>query len=882
MNGLHHVAMQQVSSSRAGRAVFLGLLTLLALLAAQIFNFRLTHENKIRTLNQDLASAAIDLSARFENTRDFLSRLSESLQEGTLSETTFIDLTEQHMHKNPEVIDIFAFDASGGLTWNSRGKTSSALAAFEPDRLRHAASPKDSKKMETTEGLSDMLAALPDASRIFKLEDGSYALSAVETSFRKSEFVGFFVAVIEVPFFVQMALKPGLKQAYSIQLKPKPLNWTLGDETENAILSERQDEADLNYKAATDVTIGGFHFEFEIIRLRENSLFFTIFLQALSAAFTLALLWSLFMLVRDNSRRKELGAQLETARASAEAASRAKSELIANVSHELRTPIGAIQGFADILAAELREIEKSQVVLETTSSIRRNCGNLLELVDDLLDLSKLEAGLFVAEKRNFSLLLFLNEIFAFVSPSAAQKRLALTFHALSPLPTILNTDSRRLRQILLNLLSNAIKFTASGKVTLEASYVSSKRILVFAVCDTGPGISEAYLTSLFEPFRQGDASVNRKHGGTGLGLALSKKLAQGLGAELALKDTSARGTTFSLELKLSTEPHEIVPMDFKPQAPIVERTWFRSKRLGSLLAGRRVLVVEDCLDNQRIYSRYLEFAGSQVMLANSGKEAFEILKLVTEKKLASVDAILMDLQMPEWDGFRAVTELKKLDLPIPILGVSASAFQSERERCAQLGFAGFMLKPVEPDVLVETIATHIHRMGQQPKRSLVTSRVIGLRTAARANARAHASSEPGVEDTAEKMAQAALHPIYAETDTMRELSLQFATGLRARVAEMRENLHAGSMRKVFHLAHQLKGTARNYGYEKLAQLAERIEVSALGQLDEAALAPDCLQSDPNYAQFISEIEAESLAIARRLAIIPTDTSGHQAPELTQN
>lgn len=438
----------------------------------------------------------------------------------------------------------------------------------------------------------------------------------------------------------------------------------------------------------------------------------------------------------ENLRRSEMKAQ---------SANHAKSEFLANMSHEIRTPMTAIIGFAEMLQDNNFDDSPSRRN-DAISTIVQNGRHLLALINDILDLSKIEAGKMTIEWLEVNPLQEIQAVYESLAGRASAKQLDYRLHIASELPVTMKFDTVRVRQILVNLIGNAIKFTPKGSVLIEARFdrsSSTQGSLIVAVKDTGIGMSEDQLATLFKPFQQADSSMTRRYGGTGLGLSISQRLAQLLGGKVTAESSPGVGGVFAFEMVVETEQVHFADKKETPFKPITIQSNIASddQSLSQLeadstqvtkatipsptkelpLDGVRVLVAEDGPDNQRLILFLLKKMGASVKVVENGALAVAALlpgdSEGSDAKASlhdsegdsneTFDVILMDMQMPVLDGYEAASVIKNLGFTQPIIALTAHAMQGEQDKCLAAGCDDYLTKPINRSLLLSTIVKHV-------------------------------------------------------------------------------------------------------------------------------------------------------------------------------
>ncbi len=516
--------------------------------------------------------------------------------------------------------------------------------------------------------------------------------------------------------------------------------------------------------------------------------------------------------IADLSSLKKIEEQLVKAREMADMANRSKSEFLANMSHEIRTPLTSILGYADVLSSA--NVSAAEVA-EGVATIRNAGSHLLTIINDVLDLSKIEAGKMTVERIPFSPLNLIREVLSLLQQTAQAKGIVLNARSMGPIPKTVVSDPVRIRQILMNLVGNALKFTEQGRVSVSVEFVPrsahQSHGLIFEVKDTGIGMTQEQCAGLFEPFMQADASTSRQFGGTGLGLAICRRMAALLDGDIVAR--SERGVGSSFKVNIAIELTENIDMldslSLIGENPVPMETAGEEIRLNG-----RILLAEDNPVNRRLFEQILRNAGAIVDVAENGQVAVEKALHAMKRDSSSkefrrgYDVILMDMQMPVLDGYGATRQLRDRGYQGPIIALTAHALDEDRKKCIETGCSDVATKPIEKTRLIS-----------------VCRRAIEAQTAVLCDE----DSDPCADLSAASCqvdSTALMNGLDGDFELLEELTNLFTQNAFELLTSMQESLQSRDRVTLERSAHSLKGAVSNFTTASAYEAALSVETFA--------------------------------------------------------
>ena len=506
----------------------------------------------------------------------------------------------------------------------------------------------------------------------------------------------------------------------------------------------------------------------------------------------------------DVTQLEQSRSELKVARDAADAANQAKSDFLANMSHEIRTPMNAILGFTDVLRLGIEESPEQR--MEYLNTIHSSGSHLIELINEILDLSKVEAGKLELEMRQFGLPELLHEVVQVLLAKADQKGIGLSFDVKETIPATIQSDSTRIKQILINLVGNAVKFTELGEVKLCCCLAGDH--LRFDVSDTGIGMTDEQLKNIFDPFSQADSSVTRRFGGTGLGLSICKKFAEALDGSISVTSHMGEGTTFSLRIPVAFDGSEM--LDFAECQKQIQATTQNSiETENRKLNPAVVLVVDDAETNRNIVSVVLKRHGLEIIEAENGQRACEIMNA------QHVDVVLMDMQMPVMDGYTATAHLRQSGFTIPIVAFTGNASEEDEVKSRAAGCNTLLPKPINIENLIATLGGFVGFSDE-------------LLKPAAAHQPSPAPCNSGASLTIEEPQAVAAwtSSLPIEDPEFFAIVERFVLALPGRLEGMMDLLNDQDWAAVRDEAHWLKGAAGTVGLDKLTGPAKGMEDAA--------------------------------------------------------
>lgn len=749
---------------------------LLIITLAIYVSFQKTEQRKerITQTSLDLEIIANNMEAQIDTIADYL----ESLEGITENPSTLGKRMEKLLSKRPEIPEILVIKDKTPSSFSSTG------ARLEPAIIEQALISdliRDESTFQKKSFLTPMTRSLDGRSIIFFVQGVQDQKTLI-------------ILAIDLETLLRKTLSKGFETKYQFDIFTGDKHLLLASQPGSITIENGKQSQKLLSKYSKD-------FKLSIVpySIGERWHFGLIFLMLILLSLTCFIIF--FRIKSDNNQRQIVQSQLRKAIRAAKQANKAKSELLANISHEIRTPLGAIKGFSELfLHGKLSDDEKENAV----KTIYRNAENLLELINDILDLSKVEAGLLEFERGPFPIFEVLSEVIETLEEQAKQKSIALHVNYQGAIPELIKSDKKRVRQVLLNLINNAIKFTNQGSVTIHVKLIDDElghKKMAIEVHDTGIGIAPENQSKLFQSFTQADSSINRIYGGTGLGLRLSRKLAQLLGGDVTLIESELnQGSRFLFTFNPGSLHNVSSLVGLKQVKASSEKIESKIVDLGQL----HILIVEDSHDNQVIFKRFMESANGRVTLASTGYEAIDLFPD------ESIDVILMDIQLPELNGYETTQAIRKKGFKGVILAVTANAMKGERERCLEAQCDDYLSKPVNFHKLFEILSKISKKRRPAPVDSIISE--------------------------------------YQNDPRVAPLLKQYVESLNEKVYTLKKSFIASDYKEITHISHQVRGSCHHYGYPILSQHFQKLEDLAL----EAEPERDTIKKQIDFIEKLKE------------------------------